>query len=103
MNCIELRSISDAGGLLGSRDKARSVRKNLELRLEKEDSIKIDFLKTNATQSFIDELIGILIWIHGPEILKKIVFKNCSDDTKTIIKFVVSDRLAEYQQKAQVA
>jgi hypothetical protein len=55
----------------------------------------------SATQSFIDELLGILILKHGPDITQRLVFKGCADDIKEIISFVVSTRTEDYQKKNQ--
>jgi hypothetical protein len=37
-----------------------------------------------------------LILRDGPEVLQRIVFKNCSDDTRAIIEFVATDRADQF-------
>ena len=56
----------------------------------------LDFAGVAVTQSFVDELVGSLILRHGPEILQRIVFKNFSDDTRSIMEFVATDRSDQF-------
>lgn len=87
---------------LGSRFRARKLRDELEALLSKADEIVLDFTgMMSATQSFIDELLGVLILKHGPDITQRLVFKGCADDIKEIISFVVSTRTEDYQKKSQ--
>lgn len=58
--------------------------------------VVLDFSGISATQSFVDELIGVLILRHGPDILSRIIFKSCSDDVRAIIEFVAADRCDQY-------
>lgn len=87
---------------LGSRFRARELREELEALLIKTDEVALDFTgMVSATQSFIDELLGVLILKHGPDIVQRFVFKGCTDDIKEIINFVVSTRTEDYQKKNQ--
>ncbi len=87
---------------LGSRFRARELREELETMLSHADEIVLDFSgMISATQSFIDELIGVLILNHGSAIVDRLVFKGCSADIKEIIGFVVSTRSEDFKKKNQ--
>jgi len=75
------------------------VRDELEIALAQAGTeVILDFSGVSATQSFIDELVGVLVLRSGPEVLSRIVFKGCSDDVRAIIEFVVSDRCDQYMK-----
>lgn len=84
------------GRLASVRLGAVSVRGQAEMALLRGEEVVLDFAGIEVTQSFIDELVGALILHNGPEILQRIVFKNCSNDTRAIIEFVVIDRSDQY-------
>jgi len=98
MAYLELASKATTGRLLGSRQVAMTIRDELEGLMASSDSVEIDFQNTNPTQSFVDELIGVLVLEYGRAVLSKIIFKNCSADTKTILHLVVSDRLTHHSR-----
>ncbi len=86
-----------AGSLVSSRLAAAPVRDELEITLAQVGAeVVLDFSGIGATQSFVDELVGVLVQCHGPDILSRIVFKGCSDDVRAIIEFVVADRCDQY-------
>ena len=93
MAYLELASKATTGRLLGSRQIAMTIRDELEGLMASGESVEVDFENTDPTQSFVDELIGVLVLEHGRSVLSKIIFKNCSPNTKTILHLVVSDRL----------
>lgn len=84
---------------LGTRFCARDLREELEDALVAYDQVTLDFNSTSVTQSFIDELLGVLILKNGQDFLNKIVFKNCSPDVKEILQLVVSRRSEDYKKK----
>lgn len=85
---------------LGSRFRARELREQVEKLLARADELVLDFTgMKSATQSFIDELVGVLVLQHGPDIVQKLVFKGCSDDIKEILSFVVSSRMDDFLTK----
>lgn len=85
------------GHLVGSRMAAAPVREELEITLAQVGAeVILDFSGISTTQSFVDELVGVLVLRHGPDILSRIVFKGCSDDVRAIIEFVVADRCDQY-------
>ncbi len=87
---------------LGSRFRARELREELEQVLARADEVVLDFTgMKSATQSFVDELVGVLILKHGPDIVRRLVFKGCAEDIKEIIGFVVSTRTDDFMKKNQ--
>lgn len=92
---IQLSTLSVTGRLLGTRPLALPIRDTIEAALAADalEKVEIDFEGTNPTQSFVDELIGVLVLEHGPKILQRLVMKNCTDSVKSILHFVVSARI----------
>lgn len=84
----------------GIRATAVPYREEIERVIDDADSVVIDFRNKDATQSFIDELIGALVLRRGRGVLSKLVFENCTAQVKAIIRFVVQDRLAQVAQRA---
>lgn len=84
----------------GIRATAVPYREQIERVIDDADSVVIDFRNTDATQSFIDELIGSLVLRRGRSVLSKLIFENCTAQVKAIIRFVVQDRLAQVAQRA---
>ncbi|MBW8073369.1 MAG: DUF4325 domain-containing protein [Ferrovum sp.] len=84
------------GHLIGARIAASSLREQVEVALAQGHEVVFDFSGVDATQSFIDELIGVLILGYGPEILDRLVFKSCSDNARAVIEFVAADRCDQY-------
>ena len=81
---------------LGTRFIAKQFRISLEEALAAANSVVIDFSGVDVTQSFVDELLGPLVLELGEDFLKRIAFQSCSDSAQTIIRFVISNRLADY-------
>lgn len=78
---------------LGLRASAIPFREDAERLLRADQTVALDFAGIDATQGFLDELVGHLVISHGRQVLSKLSFRNCSDEIKAIIRFVVSDRL----------
>ncbi|TVQ85622.1 MAG: DUF4325 domain-containing protein [Chromatiaceae bacterium] len=81
-----------AGRFFGMRHAAVPQRQRIEGYLAQGCEVVIDFADAAVTQSFVDALVGCLILEQGPEVLQRIVFKNCSEDTRAVIRFVAADR-----------
>src|SRR4051812_14913375 len=81
---------------LGTRHRAKELRKELQQILDRGGELILDFSGFDATQSFIDELIGQLVLRQGEAILNRVAFKGCSEDVEAIIRFVVSDRIVQF-------
>lgn len=84
------------GHLIGARATASPLREEVEIALAQGYEVAFDFSGVEATQSFIDELVGVLILRHGPDILGRLIFKSCSEDVQAIIEFVATDRCDQY-------
>ena len=77
---------------------ALPVRRELEEFLRDHDKIIVDFKNVpNATQSWVDGLLGKLFLKEGKTLLARMQFKNCSLNVQELIKFVVSDRVRDHE------
>ena len=86
------------GRLIGARETAVPLRLQVEEALSIGADVAFDFSGVEVTQGFVDELIGTLILKQGPDVLRQIVFKSCSEDTRAIIEFVAADRADQYRK-----
>lgn len=84
------------GRMLCMRSSAIPIRKTIELALEKEREVVVNFTGVEVTQSFVDELLGALILREGPEIMQRLILKGCSEQTRGIVKFVAADRAEQF-------
>jgi len=84
------------GHLVGTRGLATPIREDVEIALTRGMEVALDFAGVEATQSFIDELVGVLILKHGPDVLDRLIFKACTDNVRAIIEFVAADRCDQY-------
>jgi hypothetical protein len=81
---------------LSRRQNAQQFRMEVDHILGSGAFVEFDFEGVDATQSFMDELIGMLVLERGATVLSRLRFKGCTDDMKGIIKFVVNDRAAQF-------
>lgn len=86
--------------MMGMRKSALPLREQIEQALAVGQDVSIDFTGVEATQSFIDELVGVIVARRGPGVMDQVVFKGCSSTVKAIIKFVVSDRASHFMRTA---
>lgn len=84
--------------IVGMRSKATPVRRQVEGALDAGQVVELDFSGVVATQSFVDELVGLLVLERGPDVFKCIRFRNCSPELQGIVRFVTSDRAEQYKQ-----
>lgn len=84
------------GRMIGMRSTAVPIRKSIELALENEQEVIVNFAGIEVTQSFVDELLGALILRAGPKIMQRLVLKGCSEQTRGIVKFVAADRAEQF-------
>ena len=82
--------------MIGMRSSAVPIRSMIESALSEGDDVTVNFEGVEVTQSFVDELIGAVILRQGPEVLNRLVLKGCSQATKSILKFVASDRSSQF-------
>lgn len=85
------------GRMAGMRSKATPVRERVERAIEAGHIVELDFAGVDATQSFLDELVGLLVLEHGPSIVRSLKFRNCNDEVKGIVSFVVADRAEQFE------
>lgn len=81
---------------LSRRAGASPLREEIEAKISAGETVDLDFEGVEATQSFVDELVGLIVLERGPEVLSQLRFRRCSADMKGIISFVVSDRAAQH-------
>lgn len=84
------------GRMMGMRSSAVPLRRTIELALEKEREVIVNFTGVEVTQSFVDELLGALILREGPKITQRLILKGCSEQTRGIVKFVAADRAEQF-------
>lgn len=87
---------------LGTRFMARPLRQKLESALSEHRNVTIDFSTISVTQSFIDELMGMLVLKSGPDLINRLTFKACSTDVKEIIRLVLGKRVNDYSKAHQL-
>lgn len=87
----------------GTRFIGQQMRGELEALLDRHENVEVDFTGLSATQSFIDEMVGVLVLRYGSTILKRLTFRGCNEDIQTILHFVVSSRLADFEANRQLA
>lgn len=93
--------VAKEGNAFGSnRYEAIPVRKQLESFLAEHGTATIDFQDiSQATQSWVDEIIGKFVLKEGATFLKRVKFQNCSPVIQDIIRFVVTDRMSDYEEQ----
>jgi len=88
------------GVFIGSRASGCRARLDLQEALDCHTKVTVDFTGLHmVTQSFVDELVGVLILEHGPGILQRIEFKGCNEAIRTVIRYVVNSRARDYQRQ----
>ena len=88
--------------ILGTRNVAVPLRQRIESALQGSDaSVCLDFGGLAVTQSYMDELLGVLILRYGPSLLQRVAFQECSDDVRAVIQFVASARIRDYRELAE--
>lgn len=91
---------SASTSMMGMRRSALPLRQTIEEAIAEGQTIELDFSGVEATQSFIDELVGVLVSKLGPTVLEQVAFKGCSAALKGIISFVVADRARDFKKTA---
>lgn len=89
-------------GFMGSRQRALGLRHELEDMLDRSARVTIDFSKASVTQSFVDELVGVLFYQHGSALLQRLSFHGCSEDTKAVIRLVIHERVKDYEARHHI-
>jgi hypothetical protein len=75
----------------GSRKNGEKIREEIISKLKKENGIMLDFTDISIiTQSFADEIIGILTRINGVTFIKEnIKINNANTQIKSMLNYVV--------------
>lgn len=93
---ICVSAVCPNSAFVGTRAFARELRSHVEARLVESTEVEVSFDGITMSQAFADELVGVMLLQHGPNILQRLIFKGCSDSVKGLIEFVVADRYDEY-------
>ena len=97
-----VNAVTPPKGFYGTRSRAFEFRDQIEHFLDTDaERIIIEFEGISATQSFIDKLLGVLIVQRGIDTVRRLVFKDCSEDLKAIIGFVLNDRIEQLEDARQ--
>lgn len=91
MAVVRISDFIEDSDFAGSRKSGEKVREDIEFKLQDGTGITLDFAQINMiTQSFGDEILGILTRMKGVEFIKEnIRLVNYNDDIKNILNYVV--------------
>jgi hypothetical protein len=84
--------------VLGTRFAAKRIREAIECLLGGRQPVVVDFTGVDVTQSFIDELIGPIFLRKGSAALEQLCFKGCSANAQSVISFVITNRIADWER-----
>lgn len=98
MQMIPLKEVARTP-MMGMRQSALPLRSRIEAALAEGQGVTVDFTGVEATQSFVDELIGVLVGTRGPKVLEQVTFKGCSESVRGVLRFVVSDRARDFARR----
>lgn len=93
---LDVKAASGNLRFVGSRDRARELRNQVRALLRVHQEVTLDFSGLSASQSFVDELVGILVIEETPDVLNRVVFKACNPGLQAALEFVVADRYDEF-------
>jgi hypothetical protein len=97
---ISLRVANDSSvTVVGTRYSAIELRNKVEQLLTEGTQVDLDFSNLTVTQSFADALLGPLAMRYGRAILDMLRFGGCSDQVRSVIQLVLSDRLKPETRK----
>jgi len=91
MAVVRIVDFIENSDFAGSRKSGEQIREDIEVKLQDDTGVTLDFAQINMiTQSFGDEIVGILTRINGIEFIKKnIRLVNYNDDIKSILNYVI--------------
>jgi hypothetical protein len=76
------------------------MRAELERLLEQPGDVRIDFDRITATQSFLDEFVGVVVCRQGQAVVDRLVFAGCTGDVRALLELVIGARLEDHEQLA---
>ncbi len=93
--------LCETGKILGSRATGEQVRSQVEVWLQAGERVILDFEGVEmATPSFVDELVGKLFRVWGPQALRgQLRIVNASPQTRALIRRMVDARVQEWQRR----
>ncbi len=96
MAVVRIKDFIQNSDFAGSRQNGTKVRESISEKLKEGSGVTLDFIDINLiTQSFGDEVVGILTRIHGIEFIKNnLRIHNGNDEIKSVLNYVV-----KYSQK----
>ena len=88
---IHIKMFTQDNDFGGSRENGERVREEIIEKLKEKNGITLDFTGISLiTQSFADEIIGILTRMYGIEFIKKnIRINNANSEIKSMLNYVV--------------
>ena len=91
MAVVRIKDFIENSDFAGSRKSGEKVREDIEFKLQDGTGVTLDFTQINMiTQSFGDEIVGILTRINGINFIKEnIRLVNYNEDIKSILNYVV--------------
>jgi hypothetical protein len=88
--------------ILGTREAATPLRSQVEEALSAcAGPVSVDFDGLLATQSFMDEFLGMLILRHGPSVLDRLRLLNCHEDVQAVARLVTEIRSRDFEAARQ--
>ncbi len=91
---MRLLRILDHGAFIGSRFTGKEVRQQISAALSAGDQVVLDFGGVQSvSDSFLDEMLGMLIEQQGPSILQRLVFSSCEQPIEEAIRFSLEEAL----------
>jgi len=96
MAVVRIKDFIENSDFAGSRQNGAKVREEILEKLNESEGVTLDFISVNLiTQSFGDEVLGILTRMEGIEFIKQnIRVHNADDEIKSVLNYVV-----KYSQK----
>ena len=90
MAVIYIKDFVGDNDFLGSRKDGAKIRKQIENYLKVEENVTMNFAHIRSiTQSFADEIVGILVRTYGFDFVKKrLKIVNYNDDIKNTFNYV---------------
>lgn len=92
-----------SGRMVGIRSQATPLRYEVENAISAGREVVLNFEGVEATQSFVDEIVGALILRRGPQVLDRLIFQGCSDSVRAIVRFVAADRSDQFARQMACA
>ena len=91
---------SDVGGFAEDKDQAKELRiTKIIPALDRGDTVVLDFGGIRyATQSYVHALIGEALRRYGEDLLRRVEFRNCSPQLRSVIELVVDYSLGGFPE-----